>query len=221
MRPPNLSAPIGAISRRFSRSPSFQCSASSAPRSTTRRANAARSAMQAALDTAALMVSKDAAAEPHPDGRPDHRRGAEIFQRALSQQRCQRASASPRCTRAKQRRPATVSGHRHGIVATDFMKIGGLSPARLRHDFDHRHGATPGCAWPWRWITPARWPTTARCAAMQKAAKEPDRHASAFSKEAGDVYISIVPFARTSTSVNVGNYIKWSSPPTLRLGHWD
>ncbi len=52
------------------------------------RTNAARSAMQVALDSAALMVSKDLSGQSDSVGRRCHLQGDRLFQRAVHQYEC-------------------------------------------------------------------------------------------------------------------------------------
>ena len=94
-----------------------------------------------------------------------------------------------------------------------------LPEPQLQRPVPPRPGAIRACGSRWCWITPGRWTTNGKMAALQKAATDMIDTLSSYNKQTGDVYISIIPFAK---DVNVGtsnvdaswiNWTDWEAEP--------
>ena len=124
------------------------------------RANNARTQMQAALDSAALMLSKDLS-----DGgiQPsDVNAKAKTYFAALFNNTDAKAVTVTATYTASTSIGSTIVINGSGNVTTDFLKVAGFP----KLDFGTsatRPGATCGCAWPWRSTSRGRWRTTAKC----------------------------------------------------------
>ena len=186
------------------------------------RAAAARSAMQAALDTTALMVSKDAAANPNLTTQQATNAAQKYFNALYKDGDASGVVISATFT-PNTGAGATVQVSGSGSVATDFMKMAGFTQINIGTSSTTKWGNT-------RMRVAMVLDNTGsmadngKMAAMQKAASDMVDSLSSFSKNTGDVYISLVPFAK---NVNLGasfdpRYIKWSSPSgTSSPDTWD
>ena len=188
-------APSKAISPCSSPSRWSRARPSSAPRSTTAAPSCARS-LQAALDSAALMVSKDLIAGHHHGHRHRHQ-GEVLFQRPLHRQRT--------------RRPATSSRDLHRRGRQRGSRISQLTASgrsdRLHADrrlSDHGFNTTSTTAWGNTRMRVAMildntgsMAQNGKMTAMQNAAaKDMIDTLSGYNKQTGDVYISIIPFSK-------------------------
>ena len=149
-------------------------------------------------NSTALMLAKDLTDGIITDI-PDRRQGTGLFHCALHQHRRQ-VGRDQRDLHARTRAGFDHPGHRIRQRDTDFMRVAGF-PNLNFNTSSTSPGAIPGCGWRWCWITRDRWPRTARWRRMQTAAKDMIDTLSAYNKKTGDVYISIIPFAK---DVNVG-----------------
>lgn len=185
------------------------------------RANAARSSMQAAMDSAVLMVSKDAAASPTMTSQQITDALQKYFSALYHDSNAFGVTVSAVYTPSTSTAAATILASGHGAIKTDFMKVAGFPQLT----FATSSTATWGNS---RMRVAMVLDNTGsmkdngKMSALQTAAKDMIDSLSAFAKTTGDVYISIVPFAK---DVNVGTsninaaWINWSEwlgePPIL------
>jgi Flp pilus assembly protein TadG len=163
------------------------------------RANAARSSMQAALDSTALMVSKDLTQGIITTS--DIPTKAQAYFNALyTNSDAKSVSVSATYTAANSSTGSYVQVNGSGSVTTDFMKVAGFPTL----NFNTSSTATWGSV---RMRVAMALDNTGSMAddgkmpAMQTAAKNLVDQLSGLAKTAGDIYISIIPFAK---DVNVG-----------------
>ena len=183
------------------------------------RANSARSSMQAALDSAALMVSKDLT-----DGTilpSDISTKAQAYFTALyTNKDAQSDPVNATYTAASGSTPATVLIKGSGAVKTDFMKLAGFPSLSFNANSTSTWGNT-------RMRVALVLDNTGSMAqngkmpALQKAATDMITTLSSYNKQTGDVYISIVPFAKDvnvgTTNVNASwiNWTDWEAEPAV------
>jgi hypothetical protein len=180
------------------------------------RASAARSAMQAALDTASLMISRDAAANPSLSADAIQNLAKQYFDALYHNSDANSIAVKAVYSAGSSGTPASITMEGSGIVPTDFMKLVGFPQLDIGADSKTAWGNT-------RMRVALVLDNTGSMAengkmpALQTAAKDLIDSLAGFSKQNGDVYISIVPF---STDVNVGSsnynasWIKWSGSPS-------
>src|SRR5437868_4915835 len=175
------------------------------------RANAARSSMQAALDSTALMVSKDLTQGIITTS--DIATKAQAYFNALyTNSDAKSVSVSATYTAANSSSGSTVQVNGSGNVTTDFLKVAGFPSL----NFNTSSTATWGSV---RMRVAMALDNTGSMAedgkmpAMQTAAKNLVDQLSGLAKTPGDIYISIIPFAQ---DVNVGashynqSWIDWT-----------
>ena len=127
------------------------------------RANAARSSMQAALDSTALMLSKDLS-----DGTITtahiKTKAPPISPRSIPT-RTRIVGDGHRDLHAAEQlnRGSNIVVNGTGTITTDFMRVAGFPTIEFQHAARPRPGATSACASRWCSTTRVRWPTTARC----------------------------------------------------------
>lgn len=183
------------------------------------RANAARSSMQAAMDSAVLMVSRDAAANPTMSSQQITDAVQRYFSSLYTDKTASGVSVSATYTPGTSSAAATILASGQGVIKTDFMKIAGFPQLSF--------GTTSTSTWGNSRMRVAMvldntGSMESKMSALQTAAKDMIDSLSAFSKTTGDVYISIIPFAK---DVNVGtakvnaawiNWAEWlGEPPYL------
>jgi len=186
------------------------------------RAVAARSAMQAALDTVALMVSKDAQANPSMTAAQATAAAQKYFNALYKEGGTSDVVVTATYTpNTGQGSSVKVDGQ--ASVATDFARYAGYANMAIDTSSTTKWGST-------RMRVAMVLDNTGSMASnskmvkMQSAAKNMVDSLSALNKVSGDVYISLVPFAK---NVNLGtsfdkSYIKWSSPAgTANPDTWD
>jgi Flp pilus assembly protein TadG len=187
------------------------------------RANAARSSMQAAIDSAVLMVSKDAAASPTMTSQQITDALQKYFSALYHDGNAFGVTVSATYTPSTSSAAATILATGHGSVKTDFMKIAGFPQINF--------GTSSTATWGNSRMRVAMvldntgsMKDNGKMSALISAAKNMVDTLSDYNKNAGDVYISLVPFAK---DVNLGSsfnqsYIKWSSPVgTSNPDTWD
>lgn len=186
------------------------------------RAVAARSAMQAALDTVALMVSKDAQANPSMTA-DQATAAAQKYFNALYKEGGTSDVAVTATYTPNNGQGATVQVNASTSVATDFMRYAGFTDMAVGTSSQAKWGNT-------RMRIAMVLDNTGSMAdnskmiKMKSAAKSMVDSLSALNNLPGDVYISLIPFAK---NVNLGStfnkqYIKWSSPAgTSNPDTWD
>lgn len=187
------------------------------------RANAARSSMQAAMDSAVLMVSKDAAATPTLTSAQITAAAQKYFAALYHDGDAQNVNISAVYTPSSSTAAATIQLSGSGSVKTDFMKVVGFPQLSF--------GTSSTSTWGNTRMRVAMvldntgsMADNGKMSALIKAAQSMVDSLSSFAKTSGDVYISLVPFAK---DVNVNgvvdpSYIKWSSPSgTANPDTWD
>ncbi|MBN9007492.1 MAG: TadE/TadG family protein [Rhizobiales bacterium] len=166
------------------------------------RANAARSSMQAAMDSAALMVSKDANAANPPMTASEITAAAQKYFNALYHNTdAQNVEIGAVYTPYSNGVPATVHLTGSGAVKTDFMRVAGFPELDFKTASTATWGNTKLRVAMALDVT-GSMSSAGKLDAMKKAAKGLIDTLKASANATGDVYISIVPF---NTMVNVGN----------------
>lgn len=174
------------------------------------RANAARTSMQAALDSTALMLSKDIQDGTITASQLDTK--AQAYFAALFNNTEAKSVVVGASYTASSGQGSTIVMTGRGKISTDFMKVAGFP------DISFNTGTTT--AWGNVRMRVAMvldntgsMADDGKMPAMQNAAKSLVDQLSALSKNPGDMYISVVPFSR---DVNVGSsnynasWIDWS-----------
>jgi Flp pilus assembly protein TadG len=183
------------------------------------RANKARSAMQAALDSAALMVSKDLS-NGVITTTDIPKKAQDYFNALFTDKGAQVISVNASYTLANATTGSTIQLSSTGQIATDFMKVAGFPTMGF--------GTSSTATWGNTRMRVAMvldntgsMQDNGKMPAMQKAAKDMIDTLSGYNKQDGDVYISIVPFTK---DVNVGksnvdapwiNWTEWEAEPPV------
>jgi Flp pilus assembly protein TadG len=163
------------------------------------RANGARSSMQSALDSTALMVSKDLSQGNITQSQVDAR--AQAYFKELYTNSDAKSSATIHADySSSSSMGSNIKVEGVGVVTTNFLKVAGFPTL----NFNTSSTATWGSV---RMRVAMALDNTGSMAqdgkmpAMQNAAKALVDQLSAVSKTDGDIYISVIPFAK---DVNVG-----------------
>jgi Flp pilus assembly protein TadG len=189
------------------------------------RANKARSSMQSALDSAALMLSKDLTSGTiQASDIPT--KAQNYFQALYNDKEAQSVSVSATYTAASGSTPATVLLNGSGAIKTDFMQIAGFPTMGFNASSTTTWGNVKmRVALVLDNTGSMKDSSPSKISALKTAVAGTGGLIDQLSKLAanpGDVYISIVPFAKT---VNVGssNYSQnwidwtdWANPPTIQ-----
>ena len=171
------------------------------------RANAARSSMQAAIDSAVLMVSKDAANNPTMTAQQITDAVQRYFTSLYHNADAFGVKVDAVYTPSTSSAPATILATGSGTITTDFMKLVGFP----QMNFNTSSTATWGNS---RMRVAMVLDNTGSMAdngkmtALIKAAQSMVDSLSAYNKSTGDVYISLVPFAK---DVNVNGVLVFLS----------
>lgn len=186
------------------------------------RAVAARSAMQAALDTVALMVSKDAQANPSMTAAQATAAAQKYFNALYKESGTSGITITATYT-PNSGKGSSVQVNGSASVATDIMRYAGYTNMSVGTSSTTKWGNT-------RMRVAMVLDNTGSMAdngkmsKMQAAATDMVTQLAGLAKTSGDVYISLIPFAK---NVNLGSnfdksYIKWSSPAgTSNPDTWD
>jgi Flp pilus assembly protein TadG len=183
------------------------------------RANKARSSMQSALDSTALMLSKDLSNGTIQTS--DIPAKAQAYFAALYTDRdAQQVAVNASYTAESGSKGSTIQLSGSGQITTDFMQLAGFPTMGF--------GVTSTTTWGNTRMRVAMvldntgsMAQNGKMAAMQNAAKNMIDTLSGYNKQTGDVYISIVPFAK---DVNVGtsnvsaswiNWAEWEAEPPV------
>ncbi|QWG25585.1 pilus assembly protein [Bradyrhizobium sediminis] len=177
------------------------------------RANAARSSMQAALDSTALMLSKDLS-EGLIDQSQINAKAQAYFAALYTNTDANSVSINAVYTPSTSM-GSTIQVNGSGAVTTQFMKVAGFPNINFNTSSTSAWGnvrmrvamaldVTGSMAW------------DGKMPALQQAAKALIDQLSGLAKTPGDIYISIVPFAK---DVNMGasNY----NQPWIDWSDWD
>jgi Flp pilus assembly protein TadG len=175
------------------------------------RANAARSSMQAALDSAALMLSKDLSSGTITSSQISTKATA-YFNALYHNTDAQNVAITATYTAASGSNPANIKLDGTGKIITDFMKVVGFP--------DMNFNTSSTTAWGnVRMRVALVLDVTGSMAddgkmdALKPAAKALVDQLSALAQTNGDVYISIVPFAKDinmGSSYKNANWIDWT-----------
>jgi Flp pilus assembly protein TadG len=182
------------------------------------RANNARSTMQAALDSTALMLSKDLSSGVIATSQVATQAQA-YFNALYSNPDAQSVSVTATYTANAGNMGSTVQVNGSSYINTDFMKVAGFPTIPF--------SSTSTTAWGNVKMRVAlaldntgSMADNGKIAALRTAASNLVDQLSALAKNPGDVYISVVPFAKV---VNVGSsnsgatwidWTDWQNPPT-------
>jgi Flp pilus assembly protein TadG len=165
------------------------------------RANAARSSMQAAMDSAALMVSKDANAASPPLTAAQVTAAAQKYFNALYHNKdAQNVNINAVYTPYSNGVAATVVLTGSGTVTTDFMKVAGFPQINFNTTSTATWGNTKLRVAMALDVT-GSMADAGKLDAMKKAAKGLIDTLRTSANATGDVYVSIIPF---NVMVNVG-----------------
>jgi Flp pilus assembly protein TadG len=182
------------------------------------RANRARSSMQAALDSTALMLSKDLSSGIITASQVSTK-ATSYFTALYTNPDAQSVSVNATYTANNGSLGSTIQVDGSGSITTDFMKVAGFPNLNFSTSSTTAWGNV-------RMRVAMALDNTGSMAqdgkigALQTASKNLIDQLSALAKNPGDVYISIIPFAKV---VNVGstnysqNWIDWTdwlNPPT-------
>lgn len=178
------------------------------------RANAARSSMQVALDSAALMVSKDLSANPTMSTAAISAKAVSYFNALYTNTASSPITVSASYT-TNSSSGSTVTLTGSGTVATDFMKMVGFPRMNINSDVTTTWGSTRMRIAMALDVT-GSMASSNKMTEMKKAAKSLIDTLSSASRMTEDVYVSIVPFAQM---VNVGSSNKDAS--WLKWDDWD
>ena len=182
------------------------------------RANNARSSMQAALDSTALMISKDLSSGVITTAQIATQAQAD-FNALYTNPDAQAVSVTATYTANAGSMGSTVQVNGSAYINTDFMKLAGFPTIPF--------SSTSTTAWGNVKMRVAlaldntgSMADDGKIAALRTAATNLVNQLSALAKNPGDVYISVIPFAKV---VNVGSsnsgatwidWTDWLNPPT-------
>jgi Flp pilus assembly protein TadG len=176
------------------------------------RANAARSSMQAALDSTALMVSKDLSQGIITTS--DIATKAQAYFNALyTNKDANSVSVSATYTASNGSTGSTIQVNGSGAVTTDFLKVAGFPNLNFNTSSTAAWGTTK-LRVALALDNTGSMADAGKMAALIPAAKNLIDQLKTSASASGDVYISIVPFSR---DVNAGpanynsNWINWAS----------
>jgi Flp pilus assembly protein TadG len=174
------------------------------------RANMARTSMQAALDSAALMVAKDLSAGTITTSQVNTQAQA-YFTALYTNKETSGLNISATYTVGNSSTGSTVQINASGSIATDFMKVVGFPNMGFN--------ASSTSTWGTQLLRVAlvldntgSMASAGKIGALQSAAKSLVTQLSSLAKNDGDVYISVVPF---EVDVNVGttnsgaSWLRW------------
>ena len=189
------------------------------------RVNKARTSLQAALDSAALMVSKDLTSGTISESDIDAK--AKAYFGALYTDKTGTVSPSDihaTYTPKDSSGISTILITGSGSMQTDFVKVAGFPTLK--------YGSSSTAAWGNTRMRVAMvldntgsMSQNGKMGAMQTAAKDMIDTLSSYNKQTGDVYISIVPFTK---DVNVGttnvdaswiNWTEWEAQPPILVNN--
>jgi len=184
------------------------------------RANSARSSMQGALDSTALMVAKDLSNGTITTS--DISTKAQDYFNALYTNPDAKPSATITATytTGSGTTPSTILVTGSGSVTTDFMKVAGFPNLNF--------GTSSTSTWGNTRMRVAMvldntgsMAQNGKMAALQSAAKSMIDTLSGYNKQTGDVYISIIPFSK-DVNVNTSNltqswlsWTEWEAEPPI------
>jgi Flp pilus assembly protein TadG len=175
------------------------------------RANAARSSMQAALDSTALMLSKDLSYGTINTSQIESKATA-YFNALYNNKDAYNVSVTPVYTPPSGSTPANIKIDGTGQITTDFMRVAGFPTMNFTSSSTTTWGNV-------RMRVALVLDVTGSMAddgkmnALKPAAKSLIDQLSALSTSNGDIYISIVPFSKDvnmGTSYKNASWIDWT-----------
>lgn len=182
------------------------------------RANSARSSMQAALDSTALMVAKDLT-EGTINTSQISTKADQYFRALYTNAEAKSVTITASYTQTTGS-GSTILVNGSGAIDTGFMRVVGFPT------MDFKTNSTS--AWGMKRMRVAlvldntgSMDQNGKMGAMQKAATDMITDLSSYSKKTGDVYISIIPFAKDVNvgTANVGaswiNWSEWEAEPQI------
>ncbi|HTC96603.1 MAG TPA: pilus assembly protein [Bradyrhizobium sp.] len=174
------------------------------------RANMARTSMQAALDSAALMVSKDLSAGTITTAQVSAKAQA-YFTALYTNKEASGITITSNYTVGSGTTGSTVQINASGSIATDFMKVVGFPNMGF--------SASSTATWGTQLLRVAlvldntgSMADDNKIGALQSAAKNLVTQLSGLAKNSGDVYISVVPFevdVNVGTSNSGASWLRW------------
>jgi Flp pilus assembly protein TadG len=174
------------------------------------RANMARSSMQAALDSASLMVSKDLSAGTITTAQVSAKAQA-YFNALYTNKETSGITVAATYTVGTSSTGSTVQINASGAIATDFMKVVGFPNMGF--------SASSTATWGTQLLRVAlvldntgSMASSGKIGALQSAAKSLVTQLSGLAKNNGDVYISVVPFevdVNVGTSNSGASWLRW------------
>lgn len=175
------------------------------------RANSARSSMQAALDSTALMLGKDLTDGKITAAQITEKADA-YFKALYTNTDAKSVAVNATYTLPTGGKPATVLVNGSGTVTTDFIRVAGFPNININTSSTSAWGNVRMRVALALDVT-GSMDSDGKMTAMKPAAKALIDQIAALAKTPGDVYISLVPFAK---DVNVGasnynqSWINWS-----------
>jgi Flp pilus assembly protein TadG len=174
------------------------------------RTNAARSSMQVALDSAALMVSKDLGANPTMSVSDVQAKAISYFN-ALYTNNSSSPIAVTASYKTNTKDGSTVTVNGSGTVTTDFMRMVGVPQMGINGSSTTTWGSTRMRVAMALDVT-GSMNDDGKLAAMKTAAKNLVDTLSSASRMTEDVYISVIPFAQmvnVGTSNKNASWLRW------------
>ncbi len=176
------------------------------------RVSNARASMQAALDSTALMVSKDLSSGAITAAQVSAK-AQSYFTGLYTNKDAGSISVSAVYTASSGGTPANVKVNGYGSVTTDFLKVAGFPQIDFNTSSTTSWGTTK-LRVAMALDNTGSMADAGKIGAMQTASKNLIDQLSASAQSNGDVYISIVPFANVvnlGTSYKSSGYIDWSN----------
>ena len=175
------------------------------------RANAARSSMQAALDSTALMLSKDLSYGTINSSQITSKATA-YFNALYNNKDAQGVAVTVIHTAPSGSTPATIKLDGSGSIVTNFMKIAGFPTMGFNTSTTTTWGNVRMRVAMVLDVT-GSMSDDGKMTAMRPAAKALVDQLSALAATAGDIYISVVPFSkdvRMGSSYKNASWIDWT-----------
>jgi Flp pilus assembly protein TadG len=175
------------------------------------RANAARSAMQSALDSAALMVAKDDAAGDLTAAQLNAKANAYFTALYINTDAPNITLSASYSNNATTGSSVLLSGS--GTISTSFMKVAGFPTLTLSSSSTASWGMTK-LRVAMALDNTGSMADSGKITALQTATTNLINQLSASAQNNGDVYISMVPFANVvnlGTGYKSSGYIDWSN----------
>ena len=183
------------------------------------RVNAARSAMQAALDSTALMISKDFNTGIVPADQITTKANT-YFNALYKNSSATVTSFNATYTAASSQGASSVVVTGSGYVTTDFMKVAGFPQIDFNTSATTTWGNTR-LRVAMALDNTGSMASNGKIGALQTASKNLIDQLAALAKTPGDVYVSIIPFAKVVNLADKSDqtwidWSDWENPPTAQ-----